>query len=183
MLYAAAAPSDKLREAVASWQGEPEELVVAAGLALAHRIAARDARWTWGPWLQPFDGTAAADWLRVVIGQPREGEPDVVAGGRACEMPDAELRRRLEVLLWRSGSHPRIAVHSCWNALVRDLLLTGSEYAAAQEARAQSGGERLYLPPGQQPGERRWFEPACEFFGWWVDPGANPWVPLDLRIP
>ena len=79
--------------------------------------------------------------------------------------------------LWRRGCHPGRAVWLDWLDLVRDILLSGSDYARA----AAAGRSHVrYLPPGLRRGDRQLFEPLYELLRWRRDSSAAP--PADLRL-
>jgi hypothetical protein len=186
VLFVQAADLDAIAAATEAWK-EHEELLSAVCLAVAWRRFAGDAGLEAGPWLDNLDAVDESAWARCALGA--RGDPAEFAAcvarakhpalALAAEgrLPGPELARAAELELWHRDQHPRRDAYRCWVGLVRDLLLSGSDYARAFDARAQGFP---YLPSDLQPGDRDFFEVAVEFFDWMVNVGVA--VPEDYRL-
>ncbi len=89
-------------------------------------------------------------------------DPQLDAAFRAAvegRADDAAIARAVEQVLWRRGQHPGATILELRHALVRDLLLAGSDLG-----RAKFGlGREVYLPQRQDPNALV-FQVALEFY-------------------
>jgi hypothetical protein len=134
-----------------------------------------------GSWIGELAQSATFPWLAVAIADAGDPPPVVEPGSELAlavqrRLPAAAMARDIERELWRQHAHPGAVAWQCWTELVRDLLLSGSDYARALDARQDAFP---YLPVDLQPGDEL-FEPACEFFAWREAERAT--VPLDVRL-
>ena len=171
----------QITAAAPRWAAQ-EEIGDALCLSLAWRAAALGDLAA-GPWLDSLRGHRASIWVRVALGEEigseslPEDEGSVLALAAAGRLPSAALARELERELWRRDSHPGSVAFDCWSSLVRDLLLSGSDYAQHADARA----ERFpYLARGLRRDDRRFFEVACLYLDWAV--GDRLDVPESVRL-
>lgn len=177
VLFVQVASPDEIAAAAQAWRGD-EKLLAAMCLAVAWRRFAGDAGLVGGPWLASLDSVDESVWARLAL-QDR-GDPDVLADrversknpalslAADGRLPGVALAREAELELWKRDYHPRREAYRCWAELVRDLLLSGSDYARAFDARAQG---YPYLPSDLQPGDRGFFEVATVFFDWLTTDG------------
>ncbi len=181
--FALAATPAEVTGSFARWEEEPE-LLDAAILALAWRVLQQPGAWSAGRWLDSAKGRRAAAWLRVALGESvadevladRDAHPALVFGV-AGRLPPAVMAREVERELWRAGAHPGAPAWRTWTSLVRDLVLSGSDYASAKAATAEIFP---YLPRDLPRGDERFFEPAVEFVDW--REATRDVVPAEVRL-
>lgn len=187
LLFVQVADPEEVFEAAQQWAND-EDLRAAVCLGAAWRYLAGDAGLKPGPWLEAFDAVGEHPWLRLAMAAPGEGdslERAIRASGHpvlelalAGKLTDEVMAREIERELWRRDIHPGRDVFRCWAALVRDLLLSGSDYGRAVDGSASA---YPYLPSDLQPGDRDFFEVATEFLRWAVERGAEMPVGYELR--
>lgn len=135
----------------------------------------------------PPDGPASWQLLRHACG----GTVDATAAADDAELATllrlaAErrigrpaLRRALEEMLWRWGSHPGCSAYELERDLLRDLLLVGSNYGGAKYA--------TYIPPDQRYGPTgldrndAFFRIAVDLFDFLARPRGP--IPAEYRLP
>ncbi len=184
VLYALAAPMSKIVEAAPEWKGL-KELAPSICLTLAWRIFAGDKNIEQDR-VSVLGAIAESRWLSIALGEEFDAEPGTFADSRLDlayglasrgRLSDEAGAREIEEALWRAGSHPGCSLQEARLALVKDLLLSGSDHAKAREARTRPFG---YLPQGIEPGSMA-FEVAYEFFQWWKE-GHGSGIPEDMRL-
>ncbi|MEM7205525.1 MAG: hypothetical protein AAF628_35035 [Planctomycetota bacterium] len=184
--YALVAPASRLAGDAVSWR---DELRLAGDVCLAlawRRLSRRDAR--------DEEGLAAAAavlrdvpegaWLQVALGGTVAGfnaTDDPLLDAALAQLTHQRLRRSdaaaaLERALWRRDSHPGKVAHRLRAELVRDLLLTGSEYARVRLSR----GPFAHLPADLKPGDRTVFQAAFEWCEWYAAAGDR--IPDEARL-
>ena len=167
--FAAYADPVEVERAARSWAGD-QAIAPAVCLALAWRAWARGDLVD-GPWLDQLEEIDECWWSRLAVGRAvdperlPEGAPTLRRAAAVGRAPADVLAREMERELWRRRSHPGVHVFGCWTELVRDLLLSGSGYARAQDTRRE---QFPYLPGDLQRDDRAFFEVACEYFTWAV---------------
>ena len=184
VLFVQAAKPEEVANAAATW-AEDEELRGAVCLAIAWRRLVGDAGLRPGPWLEALDVADESAWPRLAFGELRDrGELGVrierlghpaLALALQQRVTGRVLARAAEAELWLRDAHPGRDAHRCYVELVRDLLLSGSDYA-----RAATGRAFPYLPSDLRPGDRGFFEIAVEFTDWLVEEATA--VPAEYRL-
>jgi hypothetical protein len=165
--YVLAGDLDFAPATLRAWSGEPELGGVAA-LAIAWRLIRHDAKLA--PELRPELGTLPERALvELACGAPgdapiRLGDPELDRAAQLARdgrLPLAGLLDPIEAALWRRGAHPGAVARAAWFALVRDLLLGGSDFVANRLGRAGPP-----LPPGVNASNEMLFSVAYDWFEW-----------------
>jgi hypothetical protein len=113
------------------------------------------------------DGTVADPQLQASLELCRQGR-----------LPRGALRTHLEEAMWRAGSHPRLAPFELERALVRDLLLSGSNPGNKYQMLVRL--HQRYSPSGMDRNDP-FFALAVPVFDFLAKPRSP--MPAEHRLP
>lgn len=182
VLYALKRPVEGVLSDAEQWAGD-EEIRGAVCLALAWRILGGER--VGGPVPAAVTRIAEGAWVQWAAGE----QPSFSANGRddrilsqaaglarAGRLPVAGARQVLEQALWRSGSHPALGHVEAEIALLRDLVLSGSNHVSAK---LNVSPTDRYLAAGIPGSDLDFFKIAYEYLGFAAVP---PVIPSSLRF-